>query len=118
MRIYVNDIRVYAFHGVMEQEGVVGGWFSVTVEVETDDNRSTLTDELTDTVSYADLAHVVEEEMGVRSRLVEHVAGRIGRRLLKDYPTLRSATVRVTKENPPLGLPCKGAGVEVKIEKK
>ena len=118
MKIFVNDIRLYAYHGVMEQERIVGGWFRVSVEAETHEDKSVQTDELADTVSYADLAQVVREEMGVTSHLVEHVAGRIGQRLLKDYPTLLSATVRVTKENPPLGLTCQGAGVEVKYEKR
>ena len=118
MKIFVNDIRLYAYHGVTEQERIVGGWFRVTVEAETLEEESVSTDELADTVSYAGLAQAVREEMDVTSHLVEHVAGRIGQRLLKDYPTLQSVTVRVTKENPPLGLSCKGAGVEVRYEKR
>ncbi|MBQ8051730.1 MAG: dihydroneopterin aldolase [Bacteroidaceae bacterium] len=101
----------------MEQERVVGGWFRVSVEAEADSEKSSETDDLTDTVSYADLARVVCEEMKTASQLLEHVAGRIARRILHDYPTLLNATVRLTKENPPMGLNCNGAGVEITIKR-
>lgn len=102
----------------MPQERVVGGWFRVSVEAETLDTRSMESDVLTDTVNYADIARTICEEMSIPSLLVEHVAGRIGRRLLSDYPTLEGVTVRVTKENPPIpGLQCDGAGVEITLRK-
>ncbi len=99
----------------MPQEREVGADFLVSVEVETDDESSTVSDNLSDTISYADMAEVVRHEMETPSQLVEHVAGRIGRRILSLSPTLSSVLVRITKCNPPIaGLQCKGAGVEVK----
>ena len=101
----------------MEQERAVGADFLVSVEAECANELSTQTDELTDTVSYADIAEVVKQEMNIPSRLLEHVAGRIGRRLIDDFPTLSSVNVRITKLAPPItGLQCEGAGVELKIQ--
>ena len=101
----------------MPQEQTVGADFLVSVEAETDQTGAMESDILDDTVSYADMAEVVREEMAMPSRLVEHVAGRIGRRLTREFPTLSSVTVRITKVAPPIeGLQCNGAGVEVSIE--
>lgn len=103
-----------AHHGVLPQEHAVGALFQVSIEAETANERSTETDQLTDTVSYADMAVAVRQEMEQPSQLLEHVAGRIARRLLADFPTLSSVRVRLTKQNPPItGLQCDGAGVEI-----
>ena len=65
------------------------------------------------TVGYEDVYKVVKEEMAIPSALVEHVAGRIARRLAREYPQISSLTVKVMKLNPPMGAQCKGAGVEL-----
>ncbi len=97
----------------MPQEKDVGSYFYVTVEAEVSDCEAALTDRLDDTLSYADITQAITEEMAVRSKLLEHVAARIAQRLLADHPSVRSLLVKVTKENPPLGVECEGAGVEL-----
>ena len=116
MKIFLNDIKLHARHGVLPQEQSVGADFLVSVEAETEDNGAIDTDELTDTVSYADMADVVKQEMAIPSRLLEHAAGRIARRMLKQFPTLTCISVRLTKLAPPItGLECVGAGVELRV---
>ena len=118
MRILLNDIRFYAYHGVLEQEQRIGGWFRVTVEAETPMEESTLTDQLEDTVNYADMFSSIREEMAVSSQLLEHVAGRIARRLLQDFPQLTGIKACVRKENPPIsGLDSAGIGVEITLNR-
>ena len=118
MRILLNDLRFHAFHGALEQERLVGGWFRVSVDADTPMEDATQTDQLEDTVNYADMAIAVQEEMAASSRLLEHVAGRIARRLLHDFPPLLSVKVRVIKENPPIpGLDGAGIGVEITMNR-
>ena len=117
MRIFLNDIQVRARHGVMEQEAVVGGDFLVSVSMDADVDKAGETDDIADTVNYADIAEVVRQEMAIRSKLLEHVATRIARRLLADFPAARSVTVRITKLCPPIpALQSSGAGVEVTMK--
>lgn len=102
----------------MLQERSVGAEFLVTVEAETDHEQSTLTDELKDTINYAEMAEVVKEEMDKPSQLLEHAAGRIARHLLAVFPTLSRVSVRLTKLSPPIvGLQCDGAGTEITVSK-
>lgn len=116
MKIFLNDIQIYAHHGVLPQEKTLGAQFRVSVEGTIMETEAAKSDQLSDTVSYADMAQVVSEEMSVPSQLLEHVCGRIGRRLLRDFPALDSVTVRVIKQNPPItGLQCNGAGVELTL---
>lgn len=117
MKIFLNNMRIRARHGVMPQEQTVGGDFLVTVEAETNHTVSIKTDTLTDTVNYADMATTVREEMAQPGKLLEHVAGRICKRLLRHYPTITQVTVRLTKLTPPIaGLQCEGAGVEISLK--
>ncbi|MCD8266849.1 MAG: dihydroneopterin aldolase [Prevotellaceae bacterium] len=112
-RIIVDRLKVFARHGVLPQEEAVGSYFYVTVEAEVSDCEASLTDSLSDTLSYADIARTITEEMATRSQLLEHVAGRIAQRLLAEHPSVLSLLVKVIKENPPLGVQCQGAGVEL-----
>ena len=112
-KIYLDDMHFYAYHGVMEQERLVGGEYSVSLAVEADLTEAVHTDDVADTVNYAALYEIVKSEMAVSSKLLEHVAGRIGRRAMETFERITTLTVRVTKLNPPMGADCKGASVEL-----
>lgn len=114
-RIFLDKVRLYAFHGVAEQERQVGGWFTVSVSVEYDYGKAMATDSVDDTVSYADLLEVVKREMAQPSRLLEHVAGRIAQAIVDVFPAVETVWISVTKENPPMGANCEGAGVELEV---
>ena len=113
--LLLDDMRVYAYHGVMEQERQVGGEYSLSLTVEADLAEAARTDDVADTINYAALYALVEREMAVPSRLLEHVAARIGWRTLEEYDRVTAVTVKVTKLNPPMGADCKGASVELKL---
>ena len=109
--IFIRNLRLYAYHGVLPQERVVGGDYSVSLRVAVDMSKASLTDQMEDTVSYADIKDVVVEEMAQPSSLLEHVAGRIARRVCSEFPTVGEVEVEIVKLNPPMGADCDGAGV-------
>lgn len=110
--IEIKEARFYAFHGVMEQERRVGGYFIVTLRVGYDWRRAAETDDVCDTLDYSRLFDIVSREMAVASNLLERVAGRIAQAIEKEFPAVSSIDLWVTKENPPMGADCNGAGVE------
>ena len=116
-KIYLDDMHFYAYHGVMEQERLVGGEYSVSLTIEADLTEAVRTDDVADTINYVALYEIVKSEMAVSSKLLEHVAGRIGRRAMETFERITTLTVRVTKLNPPMGADCKGASVELKMTK-
>ena len=108
-------MRFYAYHGVMEQERRVGGEYSVSLTVEADLTDAARTDDVADTINYAELYELVKREMVVPSKLLEHVAARIGRCAIEEYERITAVTVKVTKLNPPMGADSKGAAVELNL---
>jgi 7,8-dihydroneopterin aldolase/epimerase/oxygenase len=101
--IKVNNIKLYAYHGCLDEEAKIGSWYRVDVEVKANLKKSSKTDELSDTVDYVHLNHIVKEEMQIRSKLLEEVAQRILDRFFNEIKMLRKATVAVSKINPPIG---------------
>jgi dihydroneopterin aldolase len=101
--IKVNNIKLYAFHGCLDEEAKIGSEYRVDVTVKADLKKSAKSDELEDTVDYVHLTHVVKEEMAIRSKLLEEVAQRILNRLFNELKMIRKAKVSVAKINPPIG---------------
>lgn len=112
-RIYLKNVRFHAYHGVLQQERTVGNDYVVNLTVDYDFNGAMETDELSATINYAELYEIIKEEMAMPSKLLEHVAGRIGKRLFSEYSAICQIQLAITKENPPFGADCDGAGVEV-----
>lgn len=115
--IFLENVRFYAYHGVAPQETLVGNEFTISLQLKVDFGRAAETDEVTDTVSYADVYEVLKEEMAVPSKLLEHVCGRIVRRLFHDFSEIEEVSIRLGKRNPPMGADIDTAGVEMVCKK-
>ena len=113
--IHLRNVRFHAFHGVMPQERRVGAYFLVNLRVGYPLEKAMRSDEVADTLNYAALYAVVREEMMTPSNLLEQVAGRIADAVIKGFPQVTSIDLELTKENPPMGADCDGAGVEIHL---
>jgi dihydroneopterin aldolase len=102
-KIYLKNIRLYAFHGCMDEEEKIGSDYVVNVVVDTNLDQSSKSDQLKDTVDYVALHSIVKSEMEQRAKLLEHVADRILIRIMKEHPSVEKASVKVAKKNPPIG---------------
>lgn len=111
--ISLRNVRFHAFHGVMPQERRVGGDFLVNLRVGYPLEQAVQSDEVGDTLNYATLYEVVKTEMMQPSNLLEHVAGRIAEAIAERFPQVTSIDLALTKQNPPMGADCDGAGVEI-----
>jgi dihydroneopterin aldolase len=112
-KIYLKNIRLYAFHGCMDEEEKIGSDYVVNLSVDVDLGTSSETDNLKDTVDYVALHSIVKEEMSIRAKLLEKVADRILKRVLKEHIEVRLVHVKVAKRNPPIG----GNVEEVAVER-
>ena len=99
--IKVEGIRLRAFHGCLEEEARVGGDYIVNIEVDGDFSTAETSDSLDDTVDYGEVTALVQAEMGIRSKLIEHVADRILNALENRWKEMRFQ-VEVVKLKPPI----------------
>jgi dihydroneopterin aldolase len=99
--ITVEGIRVFAFHGHLPEEAVLGGHFIVNVWVEADTDEVEKTDDLNDTVDYVKVIEIVKQQMAVRSNMIEHPTRRIVDAILP-LNKVQKVTVEVEKIQPPI----------------
>ncbi len=113
--IRLERLRFRAFHGVLPQERIVGGDFEVTLRIGYPWQQAMESDAVGDTLDYAAVYRLVRAEMVQPSLLLEHVAGRIVKTLLRDFPLITSIDLCLTKVTPPMGADSEGAGVELHL---
>ena len=109
--IGLNDIHIYAFHGVMLQEREIGGWFTINLELTIDEHINFSCDDIEKTVSYADVYEVICYEMKIPSDLLEHVCTRISESLYNRFPLLKEIDITLQKDTPPMG----GDGMKARV---
>lgn len=113
--IYLRDLRFHAYHGVLPQERVVGNEYVVNVQIDYSVARAMLSDDVEDTLNYAEVFALIAQEMALPSRLLERVGYRICERLTAAYPAISTIELDIRKLNPPMGTDSKGAGVHLRF---
>lgn len=101
-KIHLNNIQLYAYHGCLPEEAMIGSNYSVDVILETDFTEAAKTDDLNKTIDYCIVFNIVKEEMAIRANLLENVADRIIKRLKSELNHLQKVILTVTKLNPPM----------------
>jgi dihydroneopterin aldolase len=101
--ITVEGIRVFAYHGHLPEEAILGGHFIVNVWVEADTTEVEKTDDLNDTVDYVKIIEIVKQQMAIRSNMIEHPAKRIVDAILP-LNKVQKVTVEVEKIQPPINV--------------
>ncbi len=116
-RISLQSLECYGYHGVFPEENKLGQRFVVDLDLDIDLARAGKEDDLFATVNYAEIAERVKYIVeGPPFKLVEAVAETIADMLLREYPLVQEAHVRVIKPNPPV--PIHFAGVIITIHRK
>ena len=110
--ILLKEIRCYAYHGVAPQENLIGNEYIIDLKLKVNISKAAQTDEVTDTVNYAEVHHVIMTEMAVPSK------GRIVEKLFQQFPTIEEIELRLSKRNPPMGADIESAGIELHCSRK
>jgi 7,8-dihydroneopterin aldolase/epimerase/oxygenase len=112
-KIFLEDVKIYAYHGVLPEENIIGTYYIVNAELHTDLWEAAETDDLKDTISYADINGIIHQEMDIKYKLLEHVAGRIIMKIHESFPQISYIKLKITKTSPPMQGEMKGASIEL-----
>ena len=113
--VILSNLRFYAFHGVLSQEKKVGHHFLLSMKIECDFSQAILRDNVNDTVDYGSVCDIINKEMTIRSKLMEHLAGRILYAVFNNFPTVNAISITIIKENPPVNSDCDGCGINISV---
>lgn len=100
MKIYLNDIRLYGYHGLYPLEKKMDNEFLIQVELEVDLPETTL--QIEDTVDYSNVFSVLKKEFEIPEELLENLVRRIANKLVQMFPSIKEVELKVIKTNPPI----------------
>lgn len=112
-KIIIEDLKIYAYHGVLPEENKIGTYYLINTEIHADLWKASETDNLKDTINYAQINDIIHQEMAIPSQLLENVIGRIIKRLEMNFPQITFIKIKLTKTNPPMQGEMKGVSVEM-----
>lgn len=113
-QIIIQDLSIYAKHGVYKEENILGQQFLVSVYIDLDLSRAGQTDNLEHTIDYGAVCHFVKEYMQSHTfKLIESVAEHLAEELLLKYGQIEKIRIKVKKPWAPIGLPIKNVSVSV-----
>ena len=114
-KISLDKVRIFARHGLFEQEAVVGNEFEVNlVVVYRDDGGET--EDLSNSISYVDLYGIVRKEMAKPRKLLETVAKSIVTTVREEFPRTLTVECRISKITPPISNFDGSVSVDYKFE--
>ena len=116
--VKVENLKIYAYHGCMKEEKVIGSDYVVNITAVCFVNKEVFQDVIKGTVDYVDLARIAKEEMSVRAKLLEVVVKRIIDRSFKEIMVLNKISVTVSKINPPINADVEAVSVTMAEERK
>lgn len=115
--LIVDDLRIFAYHGAIPTENIVGGEYSISLKIGYDFSEAARTDNLCAAINYAEICELIKLEMAKPSQLIENVAWRIQNAITSHYPQIETLRTTVRKLNPPVPFPMEASAVELNYEK-
>jgi dihydroneopterin aldolase len=117
MKIAIQGAEFFAHHGFYPEEQKLGNYFLVDVEVEFEFTGNLDEDDITNTVNYEQLYHLVAAQMTQTRKLLETVVNAILDDIKSAWPNLQIITVTIEKLNPPLGHKVASSSVTINYNK-
>ncbi len=115
--ISVKDITVFAYHGVMDEENVVGQKFVISADIGLDTSIAGDNDDIEESVDYVHVCNIIKSYAENNTfNLIETLAEGLAKCLLLEYTNICSVDIEVKKPWAPVHIPIDT--VSVKISRK
>ena len=112
--IEIDNLVVFANHGVFHEEKVMGQRFMISLKLYSDISVAANTDDITQSINYGEVCgFVIDFTKTHRAKLIEKAAQDIAYALLDKYSLLQKVEVQVKKPWAPIGLPLDNVLVNV-----
>lgn len=113
-KIKIQDLEVFAKHGVFQEENVLGQKFLVNAVLYTDTRKAGKTDQIVDSTNYGEVSHFITNFMTENTyKLIEAVAEHLAEAILLQFPLIKKVDLEIKKPWAPIGLPLKYVSMEI-----
>ncbi len=114
MKIYLNDLEFFGFHGLYEAEKKIGNTFKLDIIIDFIPTVDRI-EHLDQTMDYVEVYKTVQSIMDTPTPLLETLVDRIATQILSDYSKANKIFVKITKQK--LSIPSFEGTAAVSIEK-
>ena len=112
--ISIENLKVFAHHGVFPEETKHGQDFFVSAKLYLDTTAAAHGDCLEKSVNYGDVCHRITTLMQEKTfRLIESAAEYLAQTILSEYPLLTGIELTLDKPHAPVGLPFENIGIHI-----
>ena len=113
-KITIEDLEIFANHGVFPEENKLGQKFMVSAILYTNTLRAGRTDELAASIDYGAVSHFITSYMQKHTfKLLEAAAEHLAEEMLRSIAHLEAVTLEIKKPWAPVGLPLKTVSVKI-----
>ena len=118
-KILIRNLKIFAYHGVNPEEKVQGQNFILDIDAFVDISVPCKTDNVDDTVSYAE---IIEETVRIftsrKDDLVERAAERVSEGLFEKFEKIQALRILLKKPEAPIDADFEYVGVEIERNSK
>ncbi|MEO7317268.1 MAG: dihydroneopterin aldolase [Ginsengibacter sp.] len=99
--VQLHQLLFHAYHGVHEEEEVLGNEYMVDCSVEFYETAEVIT-HINDTVNYVHIYDIIKKRMSIPTQLLETIAMEIGNEIIREYKELKVINITIRKLHPPI----------------
>lgn len=112
--IRIENLEIYAGHGVFEDENRLGQPFFVDIILYTDTRAVGERDDLSLSTHYGEVSHLVNRFLKEHTyKLIETAAEKTAEQILFHFPLVQSLDLEIRKPKAPIGLPFGSVSVKI-----
>ena len=112
--IRIQNLEVFANHGVFQEETNLGQKFLFSLTMYTDTRKAGKSDCLEESIHYGEISQFITEYTKTHTRkLIEAAAEDLATALLLHYPLLKGVSLELEKPWAPVGLPLETVSVKI-----
>ena len=116
--LFIDNLEVFANHGLFEEENKLGQKFIFDIECELNYKKAMFSDEMTDSISYADIAEVVVKTATTNTfNLLERLAGEILKNIFTEFSQIENIKLKINKPGAPIKYHFEKCRVEVNVSR-
>lgn len=112
--ICIDNLEVYAYHGVYDEEKEKGQYFYVNAELYTNTRKAGMNDDLDASTNYGTVCDFIHDFMTKHTYdLIETVAEQLAQALLLEFKLVKSVLLEIRKPHAPIEKEFESVSVEI-----
>ena len=112
--IRIENLKIYAYHGVYAEENERGQDFYVNAVLYTETRKAGSADALNLSTNYGEVCHFINDFLKIHTfKLIETMAEKTAEQVLLHFPLVKALDLEIRKPQAPIGLPFESVSVKI-----